>query len=136
METTTQETLTNETETIITFKQEEITVSLKHANGEPYTEQEQAHVAYQDGIASGLAYRTRCTDDGDVFYTVTHLPTGLEIGGETWTRRTYTEVDAMKWIEKLLAIANWTEKEPVITAKSMTLLGWAALGVWSSIEED
>lgn len=100
--------------------------NLPRAQQTPYKHEQEATIAYDDSIPTGLAYITHCSDDGELSYGITHIASELDLC-TFWEASTEEEVQ--KWITELLKLADWTERKPRPTANPIHLLRYAVIGV-------
>lgn len=110
----------------ITYQSKIIAITVKKKEDEHSFHQErEAMIALVDGLPSGLAYLRHASEEGEVSYSVTHVPTGVN-SCSCWLAETEEEVQA--WIAALLELADWTGPIPRATAPTLTLLRYAIVG--------
>lgn len=110
------------------YQEQTITIKLMDPQTqERITQRRSAMVAStDDGAVTGLAYLTEVNDDGEVMYSVTHIPSGRNAGG---SRKMMQEDVVRTWIENLCEFADWAGDLPHITNQNAALK-YAIIGAW------
>lgn len=113
---------------MITYKEETITTRAKKIEDEAYAQHECiAKVAYLDDKPTGLAYHTSVDSAGEHVYSLTHVPSGAAVLGNTYDMG--SEKAMKHWIELCLEFANWTGQRPIIISTKHAIK-YAAIGAF------
>jgi hypothetical protein len=116
----------------ITYEPGTIRITVK-MHDQPFQQERAAMMAYDNGRETGLAYLTHTGVEGETYYSVTHLASGLDVCAY-WAAETAEE--AQTWIKALLGLADWRGKCPQAIVSELTVLRYAVVGLLYELIEN